>query len=352
MTREPDGGSLPLPPGKIPPDLLAGFLQHLATVPDDVIVGAAPGEDAAVIAVGDRYLVLAADPVTLSARPGRFAVDVNANDIAVMGGEPRWLLASVMLPAGTQDSGLRSVLDDLRESCARLGVTLVGGHTEISPSVTQPIVAACMVGEVAPHGLVRSAAREGDVLLLGGAVAVEGAAILAREHGAVLRGLRVPDSIIDEAAGLLDDPGISVLPMVRVLRDSVLPHAMHDPTEGGIMTAVREMAVASRMGVRIEVDRVPVLPACGFICRSLGLDPLSLLASGSLLAALAEEDAPEAVEALLAAGISAAVIGRFTPVEEGLVLVRDGREGPLPSVPRDELARWEESQRDRFSDCV
>jgi hydrogenase expression/formation protein HypE len=344
MAREPDRGDLPLPAGKIPPSILAEFLGQMGAFPEDVIIGAAPGEDAAVIAVGDRYLVLAMDPVTLSARPGCFAVDVNANDIAVMGAVPRWLLATVILPAGTRERVLRSVLDDLRESCTRLGVTLLGGHTEISSSVTQPIVAACMVGEVAPHRLVRSEARAGDALLLGGPIAVEGTAILGREHGAALRDRGALESVIAAAAGLLDDPGISVLPMASVLRDSVSLHAMHDPTEGGIMTAVREMAGASRVGVTIEADSVPVLQPCRIICQLLDLDPLALLASGSLLAAVAVSEAGAAVEALRRAGIPGAIVGRFTPEEEGLVLVRDGREQALPAVLRDELARWEESQ--------
>lgn len=344
MTRESEESKLSLPAGKIPPAMLSQFLGRLPEAPEDVIIGAAPGEDAAVVAVGDHYLVLAMDPVTLSARPGRFVVDVNANDIAVMGAEPRWLLASVVLPAGSAECELRLVLDDLRYACGRLGITLVGGHTEISPSVTRPIIVACMVGEVAPHRLVRSEARAGDALLLGGAIAVEGTAVLAREHRALLQAHGIPDSIIDEAAVLRDDPGISVLPMARVLRDSVLPHAMHDPTEGGILTAVREMAEASRAGVRIEADSVPVLPSCRVICQRLDLDPLALLASGSLLAAIDRQDAAAVIEVFRRAGMPATIIGHFTPLKEGLVLVRDGREQALPAVPRDELARWEESQ--------
>lgn len=352
MTAGSDEANAPLLPGKIPPALLAEFLGQLAPIPQDVIVGAAAGEDAAVIAVGDRYLVLAMDPVTLSAHPGRFTVDVNANDIAVMGAEPRWLLASVILPPGAPTSALHSVLDDLRQSCARLGVTLIGGHTEISPSVTRPIVAACMVGEVAPDRLVRSEARAGDALLLAGEVAVEGTAILAREYESALRTRGVSDSIIREAAALLDDPGISVLPMARVLQRAALPHAMHDPTEGGIITAVREMATASGIGVRIEAESVPVLPPCRTICQQLDLNPLCLLASGSLLAAVGKEDLPAVVEAMQRARISIVDIGRFTAPEEGLVLVRDGREQPLPDVPHDELARWESSQRDHPIDSA
>lgn len=339
MSNEPSLDRLPA--GKIPPAMLASFLGQLPS-PEDVIVGAAPGEDAAVLAVGDRYLVLAMDPVTMSARPARFAVEVNANDIAVMGATPRWLLASVVLPAGTDATMLRSLLDELRQGCDRLGVLLIGGHTEISPSVHRPIVTACMIGDVTPNGLVRSQARAGDALILAGKIALEGTAILGGEYAGELRNRGVADAVIAEAASLLDTPGISVVPAVRALLSMVQPHAMHDPTEGGIATAIREMAEASAVGVRFDAGAVPVLPACREICEAAGIDPLALLASGSLLAAIAPADVSRALEGLRGAGIPAAVIGHFVPPQAGFSMVRAGNEQDLPIVARDELARWEE----------
>src|SRR5438270_11571684 len=98
-----------LPAGKLPADMLGAFLAGLSAAGPEVVVGAAVGEDAAVLDVGGRYLVLAADPVTLSGQPGRFAVQINANDIAVMGAEPRWLLAIVLLPVGSDELVARQV---------------------------------------------------------------------------------------------------------------------------------------------------------------------------------------------------------------------------------------------------
>jgi hydrogenase maturation factor len=331
----------PLGSGKLPADMLTAFLAGLGEYGPEVVVGAAVGEDAAVIEVGERYLVLASDPVTLSAEPGSFAVQINANDVAVMGAEPRWLLATILLPRGSDESQAQHVMEDLLERCRSLGVALIGGHTEVTASVTRPVVAATMVGEVPPDRLVRSSgARAGDALLLAGPLAIEGTAILAAEFGDELRACGVPGSVIDEGRRLARDRGISVLPATRALTSAVLPHAMHDPTEGGLLAAVRELAIASQCGVRLDADRVPVLPACRLICEALGLDPFGLLASGSLLAALDPHDVDAAMQVLTVAAIEAHVIGEILSVDQGLHLHRAGRAQPLPAIDRDELARW------------
>lgn len=338
MHRDPDR---PLPVGKLPAELLASLLRQLPPAGEDVVVGARYGEDAAVVDVGGTYLVMALDPVTLSGEPGRLAVQINANDIAVMGAEPRWLLAAVLLPPGSTTADAGAIMNQLGQSCLQLGVGLIGGHTEISPSINQPVVAACMIGEVAPDRLVTSSgAQTGDVLLLAGPIAVEGTGILAREYPGALRERGVPEEVIQQAAGLLDQPGISVLPAARALLSAALPHAMHDPTEGGLLSAVREVALASSAGVRLRAYHVPVLPACRAICAAIALDPLGLLASGSLLAAIDPQDLSAVQRALAAAGVQSAVIGTFLPAEEGLILEHGGREEPLPELPRDELARW------------
>jgi hydrogenase maturation factor len=326
--------------------LLADVLADLPPA-GGVIVGAAPGEDAAVLEIPghlDRYLVAASDPVTLSAQPGAFAVQVNANDIAVMGAEPRWLLASVLLPPDAEEADVRAVMDGLRSGCEALGVALVGGHTEVTASVVRPVVAATMVGLVAPDDLVTSGGGQpGDLLLLAGRVAVEGTAILAAEYGDGLLARGVGAGVLEEAMGLLYSPGISVLPAVRAVTGAALPHAMHDPTEGGVLAAARELALASGTGLRLDAGRVPVLPACAVICRALDLDPLALLASGSLLAAVHPDDVGDVLDALKDSGIHAAAIGELRPPDEGMLLLRGGREQPLPEVARDELARLEET---------
>jgi len=332
--------------GKLPADLLRTMLARLAPEDPSVIVGPALGEDAAVLDLGGPELLVAkTDPITFAARhPARYLLAVNANDLAVTGARPRWLLVTALLPEGISAEATQDLFDELREACDRTGVLLVGGHTEMTVGLERPILVGCLLGTVSRDGLLRTAgARPGDAILLAGGIAIEGTAILATEHDAELRLRGAPHEALRTAAGWLENPGIGVTPAARVLIQSGGVHAMHDPTEGGLVTALHELAEAAGIGLRIYRDAVPVLPECRAICDALGLDPLGLLASGALLAAVDPVAAPRALQGLSDAGIPASVIGEALPAGEGRTLVDQDGARPLPEFARDELARYLES---------
>ena len=328
--------------GKLPPELLARLLGGLPRPDVRVLTPAAPGVDAAAIDLGDRLLIATADPITfLADRIGWYAVNVNANDIAVMGSEPCWFLATLLLPEGIAAETVAAIFADLKRACAELDVALVGGHTEVTYGIDRPIVAGTMLGEATRGQLVTSAGmRPGDRLLVTGGIAIEGTAALAVEARAELETAGVSAALIERAAALLHDPGISVVPAARVLRDTVPVHAMHDATEGGLATALREMAEASGTGLAIGGDTLPVLPETHAVCAALALDPLGLLASGCLVATVSPSDERAAVAALQAAGIGAWTVGEVLEPDGGLWLVEAGDRRPLPRFARDELARW------------
>ena len=335
-----------LPTGKLPLPLLRQALGRVPRRDPAVLVGAEPGEDAAVIDVGGpELLVAAADPITFAAADiGTYLLAVNGNDLAVMGAEPRWLLATVLAPAGTTATQIQALLDDVARACAAANVALVGGHTEISDSVTSPVVAGTLLGTMAHDSMVRTAgARPGDALLLAGEIAIEGTAILAGDHADWLRRSGVSGADIQAGAAKLQSPGISVRPAAEALQTAADIHAMHDPTEGGLAAALHELAEAAEVGVVVDRDAVPVLPECRRICRALGLDPYALLASGALLASLPAAQAPTAVTALREAGLPATVIGKVTSASIGRRWTATGNEVPIPTVERDELARFLES---------
>jgi hydrogenase expression/formation protein HypE len=330
--------------GKLPPELLHGLLAVIAQNDPRVHAGPRIGEDAAVIALDGNMLIVTSDPITfVSTRAGWYAVHVNANDVAAMGGEPAWFSATVLAPPATEADELRRLFAELQQACAAVGATLVTGHTEVTPTVTRLTVAGTMLGLAPADAIALSAgARAGDALLLAGPIALEGTAILALEaRDALLAGGVSPDELA-AAARLLDDPGISVLPAARALR-RFRPHALHDATEGGVATAVREVAEASSVGVELDLRRLPLVPLSARLCAVLGLDPLGVVASGCLVAAIAAHDAEPALAALRAAGIHAAQAGRFT-AETALVLYDGASRKALPVFSRDELARFFEQQ--------
>jgi len=336
-------GAMPLLPiGKLPAELLQAALDKHVSRDPRVIVGPRVGEDAAVIDLGDRYLVAAADPITFATDDlGWYALHVNANDVVVRGATPRWFLATLLLPAGaTDDEGVRALFAQLGEACEDAEVALVGGHTEVTHGIDRPIVAGTMLGEVAKERLVTTGgARVGDAIILTKGVPLEGAAIIAREKEAELRARGVPAATIRRARQFLRSPGISVRPEAELACELATVHAMHDPTEGGVATALHELAAAAGVGLRIDRDRITVLPEGRVLCEAFGLDPLGTIASGALLMTLAPADAGMVIHALAREAIDCHFIGQVVPPEQGVMLAEGTRQWPLPTFARDEIAK-------------
>lgn len=332
MTSERDA---PLRVGKLPPDLLAELLEQANVSDPSVILGPRMGEDAALIDNGgENHLVVSSDPVTFAAEQlGWYAVHVNANDIAATGGAPRWMVMTIILPNGSSPQLAKDIMRQTLDACAGIGVALVGGHTEVTYGIDRPIAIGAMIGEVARgKETPTSGVQEGDAIILTKGVAIEGTAILAREAGDQLRTKGVPDEIIRRGSDFLHDPGISVVRDARVVLATTPIHAMHDPTEGGVATALHEMADASDIGLEIDagVMETMTLPETVEICRALDVNPVGLISAGALIIAAAPEDVSGVFAALEQASIRAAVIGRAVPRSSGV---------NVPRFPRDELAR-------------
>jgi hydrogenase expression/formation protein HypE len=329
----------PLPAGKLPAWLLRKVLPVSATDPS-VLVGPGVGRDAAAIAVGDRVIVAKSDPITFASEGGvDHLVDVNANDIACMGAAPRWLLVTGLLPEGVTPADVLRDFAGLREACRRRAVDLVGGHTEIVPGLQRPILVGMMLGETTPDDLLRPGqARTGDALLLTKRLAIEGTALIARERAEELEHL-VGSDVVRDAARLLSDPGISIVRDAELARASGGVAALHDPTEGGLAMAVREIATVSGAGVEIDRDLIPVYTETRIIADALGLDPLGMLGSGALLIAADPRAVPIITRDLAREGIPVTSIGRLTADPEDLTLLEGGERRPLPEFLVDEVAR-------------
>ena len=333
------------PLGKLPAEVLAALLSRLTSDDPRVVIGPRPGVDAAVLDLGgEHYLIAKTDPITFASDEiGWYAVHVNANDVATMGGTPTWFMATLLLPEGKSTLPLvTTIFDQIEAACRTLNVALIGGHTEITYGLDRPIVVGMMLGLVERGRLVSSGgAQPGDVLIVTKGVPIEATAIIARERADALRG-RFDADFLERCARYLHDPGISVVRDAAIAMQAGRVHAMHDPTEGGLATGLWEMAEAASK--RLLVDPSPAVLEDGrALCAATGLDPLGAIASGALLLAVHPDDAGAIVDALHRAGIAAYVIGR---VEEGAVEVIDMRKEPHPLLrpARDEIARLFEQE--------
>ena len=328
--------------GKFPASLLERILAKVDISDPRVVVGPRVGEDTAVLQTSGSLLVAKSDPVTFATdQIGWYAVQVNANDVACTGGTPKWFLATLLVPERFTEDEAEAVFDQILEACRSIDVSLVGGHSEVTYGIERPIIMGTMLGEVEQDKLILTGgAQEGDSIVVTKGIAIEGTALLAREKASQLLQAGMSQEEIDKAASLLSVPGISVLQDARVACASSQVHSMHDVTEGGLVTGLREVAKASGLGLAIEESSVPILSECQEVCEALGLDPLGLLASGALLITLPTADVPGLLTSLEGEGINGFEIGTMIEAAEGLQMVEFHGETPLPEFSRDELARY------------
>jgi hydrogenase maturation factor len=331
-----------LPSGKVPLKLLSDHLPANWSASSGVVIGPAVGEDAAVVRVTGALLVAKSDPITLASRDmGRYLVAVNSNDIAVMGAKPRWLLLTILLPRGRQAGRqFSTIMRQVQQACDDANIALVGGHSEVTEGISRPIALGTMLGETSESRLLdKRKIQPGDELYMTGSVAIEGTAVLARDFRSVLRSRGLGSTMLRRASKLLFEPGISIVRAAASAAQSKYVRALHDPTESGIIGAVFELGVRSGCGVLLEADSIPILRETSAVCQALGLDPLRLLASGSMLIAAAPGAGGALADAFRDSGIMLTKIGGFLTPQRGSWMVSGGKKARLRAPERDELAR-------------
>lgn len=301
-------------------------------LPAAVRLGPGVGEDAALVEIGGELWAVAADPVTFTAHDaGRLAVTVNANDLAVRGAEPRFVVATVLVgPQDAEAARVQALLAEIADACRDLGAALIGGHTEVTPGIENSILALTMLGPVIDRPLTTGGARSGDLVGLVRQAGLEGTAILVAEHRDALATLYGAEWVaaFEETRGGGGDELSVVRPALAAARIAGTT-ALHDVTEGGVGEALWELSRACGHALEIVRERIPVLPATATLCRDLGIDPLGLIGSGGLLVTCDPEDADELRNAVEATGVPLAWIGRVSD--------RDGPTTGVPRFERDEL---------------
>ena len=309
--------------GKIPENVLKrAVFRQLHTKRPEVLLGAGVGEDcAAVKLAADETLVLSTDPITGTVKDiGTLSIQITLNDLASAGAEPVGVLLTVLLPEYVEEAGLREMMGQVETACAAAGVQVMGGHTEVTAAVAQPVITVCGVGKVKDGRVVTTAgAKPGMDILVTKWIGIEGTSILAKEQEKKLRE-RFSAPFVETAKGL--DAYLSVLPEAEVAVCCGVG-AMHDVTEGGIFGALWEMAEASGVGLEIDLKKIPIRQETVEICEFFGINPYQLISSGSML--MAAEDGTRLLRELERAGISAAIVGKATEGNDRVLWNEDER---------------------------
>jgi len=331
--------------GKLDIDLLQRLLKKYTVSDPRVILGPEVGEDAAVIDIGrkwDSYWVVTTDPITFTTEEiGYYGVVVNMNDIATRGAIPKWFVATLLFPEkGSDKRVVERVFRQIHDACRQFKISLIGGHTEVTSGIERMILSGSMIGEVKKGKLVTTGgARTGDFLLLVKGVCIEGTSIIAREKRNELLRRGIALSLLQKAKNYIFHPGIEVLHAARIACDSASVHSMHDPTEGGLINGIFEMAIASQKEIEVDLGKVHIYRESRILCDVYGLNPLGVIASGALLITISPLDLSPLRRAFSRASIPLQVIGT---VKKGpaRVLMSEGKERKeLKALTRDEILK-------------
>jgi hydrogenase expression/formation protein HypE len=323
--------------GKLDHDFLKQLLAKFPKTDKSIIIPPGVGLDAAGIKTSNKYLAITTDPITFSTTNlGTYSVAVNINDVACLGCKPRWYLACLLLPIGTTKKQLASICQNLASELKRYDIQAIGGHIEVTKAVTTPVIVGQMIGEIIGNKLLTPQdGKSGDQILLWRSVAIEGTALLAtKQHKLLQKHFSLKK--IKAMQNLLFKPGICIWPLVKKLVPCKGLVALHDITEGGIATALHELADASSLGLKINGEAIPILLETKKLAKILNFNPLGLLASGSALILCRKHAVNQIIKKVGTKDL--AVIGELTKNKQR-ILISDKKKSKLPRFDSDEILK-------------
>jgi hydrogenase expression/formation protein HypE len=332
------GGKMKLPLGKVPVEILKEIVfKNLGAKRQEIVLGPSAGFDGAVIDIGDKSLIVSMDPITGAiAQIGWLAVNINANDIATFGVKPAFFSSCILLSENADGQIVEAICSQMDKASKVLGMAIIGGHCEVTPGLVNPIVIGCAMG-IAEKGkyVTAGGAKAGDKLILTKSAGIEGTAILATEHYELLRE-KVSAELLKSAQKFFEK--ISVVKEAVLAFETGGVNAMHDPTEGGVLGGIHEMADASNLGVKVFEEKIPIAEETIKICNFFKIDPLQLISSGALLIASKDGFAEKIVQRLREHNIAASIIGEFlSSAAERLIIRKSGAVEALPRPESDHL---------------
>ena len=323
--------------GKLPETVLErSVIRQIGHRRKEVLSGPGIGIDCSALRTDpEEILVFSTDPITgTGSHFGAFAIHVTANDLAAAGADPVAVMLTALLPESIGEPEIRAIVQDAEAVCEELNMEIIGGHTEVTDAVGQPLLSVTGIGKI-PAGmelLSPASIEPGDALIVTKWIGLEATAILAEDHAPELL-TRLPEELIRTASGFLQY--LSVVPEAHVARTNGA-RAMHDVTEGGIFGALWEMAEAGGCGLQVDVKAIPIRQETVEICEFFDVDPYQIMSSGSML--IAAKDGLKVMHALQDAGIPAALIGSMTEGNDRIL--RNGEEIRYLDRPKpDELYR-------------
>ena len=253
------------------------------------------------------------------------------NNLYCSGAEAYGIMVNLLLPTSANENDLREWVKMIDATCAKEGITVLGGHTEVVRAVNEPVVTVTALGTVAEEKRIGvGAVKPGMDILITKQIALEGTAILAMRHEQELSG-RYAAPFIDRAKRFIDY--LSIRSEAAVAAKSGVA-AMHDISEGGVFGALWEMGQSSGVGLEIDLKKIPIRQETVEICEFFDINPYKLLSGGA--AVMAATDGNALVHVLQQAGIEATIVGKATDSNDRVLINGDERRF-LETTQTDEL---------------
>jgi hydrogenase expression/formation protein HypE len=294
--------------GKLDNEVLeTSVLSKIRLHSPEILLGPGIGEDCGAIRFGEEACVVTTDPITGATKgSGRLAVHVSCNDLASSGAIPVGLTITILAPTTAVLEDIVTVMKEIAEAASEIGVSVIGGHTEVTSAVTRMVLSITALGRVSVDQLITTAgARAGDWLYMSKTAALEGTLIVAAEKSESLSSILTQE---DQLELLELQNALSVLPEGKIGSEAGVS-AMHDVTEGGAIGAIWELCEASGVGCTIWKSEIMVAAVTERLAEHFDFDPLRMIGSGSMLMTIPPERAQSLETAAQRDGIPLRRIG-------------------------------------------
>lgn len=272
--------------GKLSDEELKRYIfKHISNNRKEVLNGAEIGMDTAVLDLDGDIAVLSTDPITgASDGIGKLSVNVSCNDVASEGAEPVGILLSVLVPPSCELEDLEKIIIEANDECQKIGLDIIGGHTEVTDAVNKIIITSTVIGKIKRDSIVNpKLVKNNDIICISKDIALEGTVIIASEKNDItlsnkeleeIKELSQQISIVDEA----------------LLAKKFNVKFMHDITEGGIYGALWESSEFLHKKFVVEKELIPIRDISKKICNYYDIDPYRLISSGSIVMIFDEDD--------------------------------------------------------------
>jgi hydrogenase maturation factor len=324
--------------GKISPEIFNELIYpRLGARNNNILVGPQHGVDVGIAEIGGKAVSFTTDPVFIVPeygweRAAWFAIHIIASDSVTSGLKPKYLSIDLNLPMEMTKQQLETTWEIIHQQCEKMGIAVITGHTARYEGCHYPMVGGATIlgiGELDEY-VTPKFCKAGDKIIITKGPAIEATGIFA----AMLPG------VITEKYGVgLNHKAQQVFYKMTVVEDAMTAvsvgvrdkgvTAMHDATECGVWGGLYEVAQASRLGVRVDKEKIVVEDSVEEVCRLFGIDPYASISEGTLVIACKEHKASAVVAALTQKGIKSSIVGELTKPEKGMVLVENGKEKKL-----------------------